>query len=264
LAGYRGNVERARGRYDAALGHYEHAIDMLERAGDHRYAATFRMDAGILALASNEPEKAIDDFAVARRVAEEAPDPVLGVLLDHYGVLAAAALGETALVHRAADRFAGPPSPGLDFLARTHRLALGDRRALSELEEECPPFEHGRLSMLVLRRALGFGARPRRFVFSEARRSVHSAGSELDLARREPLFRIVRALVDGAERSERTVAARDLIEAAWPSERIDPRAAKNRLHVAIATLRRMGLGDSIERAEHGYRLSNELSIVRDR
>jgi tetratricopeptide (TPR) repeat protein len=263
LAGYRGNVARARGDYGTAARHYETAIDTLERAGDRRYAATFRMDTGILALASNEPEKALDDFARSRRVAEEAPDPALGVLLDHYGVLAAAALGERALVHRAADRFAGPPSPALEFLARTHRLALGDGRALAELESECPPFEHGRLSMLVLRRALGVSARSRRFVFSEARRTVHTGGAELDLARREPLFRIVRALVAAGARSERTVAAGDLIEAAWPGERIDPRAAKNRLHVAIATLRRMGLGDSIERDARGYRLSHALSIVRE-
>jgi hypothetical protein len=267
LSGYRGNVARASGDYAEAAGHYERAVAMLEHAGDRRYAATFRMDAGILALASGEPEQALAGFAEARRVAESGPpDYALRALLDHYTVLAAGALGERALMRRAADRFDGPASPALEFLASTHRASLDAKRDLAALETECPSFEHGRLSVLILRRALHPRASElenRRLVLSETSRSIRFAGIEIELASRAPLYRIVLALSDAAERRDaRSVSIDDLVAAAWPGERIAPPAAKNRLHVALATLRRMGLANAIRRDDGGYAFARQLAIVR--
>ena len=54
-----------------------------------------------------------------------------------------------------------------------------------------------------------------------------------------------------------------LIDAGWPNEQIALGAAKNRLHVALSALRRMGLRDVICVGPYGYHL-DPLLTVRDR
>ncbi len=57
-------------------------------------------------------------------------------------------------------------------------------------------------------------------------------------------------------------ASRDaLIAAGWPGERIVPSAARNRLKVAIASLRRIGLEGLLLRSEGGYLLDPAVPIV---
>jgi len=52
----------------------------------------------------------------------------------------------------------------------------------------------------------------------------------------------------------------DLLEAGWPGERPAIGAGANRVYVAIARLRGMGLRDSIERFEDGYRIAPAATI----
>jgi DNA-binding SARP family transcriptional activator len=47
----------------------------------------------------------------------------------------------------------------------------------------------------------------------------------------------------------------------WPREKIQTDAAANRLRVAIATLRRLGLGELLETRGDGYRLAPTIRIV---
>lgn len=51
------------------------------------------------------------------------------------------------------------------------------------------------------------------------------------------------------------------VEAAWPGERILAAAAKNRLHVAIAQLRAMGLRDVIRTVTNGYGLDPAVRVL---
>ncbi len=53
----------------------------------------------------------------------------------------------------------------------------------------------------------------------------------------------------------------ELIAAVWPGEIIAPRAAKNRLHVALSALRKAGLAEIIQRVDGGYRLDPEIPIL---
>ena len=53
-----------------------------------------------------------------------------------------------------------------------------------------------------------------------------------------------------------------LQEVAWPSERIRPDAAANRVYVAIAKLRKWGLKSHLTRDPHGYFLESGLKVVR--
>lgn len=85
---------------------------------------------------------------------------------------------------------------------------------------------------------------------------VGEGGPVVTLSRRLPLRRLLAALCDAyAQTPGIAVSWRDLVAAGWPDERISADAARNRLQVALATLRAMGLRDHVERDGSGYRLT---------
>jgi hypothetical protein len=59
----------------------------------------------------------------------------------------------------------------------------------------------------------------------------------------------------------RPVAAESLVRAGWPDERIVPSAAKNRLHVSITRLRKLGLEGAIVREADGYLFDPSLLVT---
>lgn len=77
----------------------------------------------------------------------------------------------------------------------------------------------------------------------------------------QALSRIVMALVDRYNQSpEATLTLEELLEAGWPGERLVAEAGANRVYVALAQLRRMGLRSVIERGAGGYRLAPHTEI----
>jgi hypothetical protein len=75
----------------------------------------------------------------------------------------------------------------------------------------------------------------------------------VDLSRRRPLWLVLSALADARlERSGESVGRETLLEAGWQGERMHPEAALNRLYVAIATLRKLGLRDALLNRDDGY------------
>ncbi len=59
-----------------------------------------------------------------------------------------------------------------------------------------------------------------------------------------------------------SLSAEALVAAGWPGERLSPESAKNRLHVALAKLRKLGLRDVLLRYVDGYALSPGLRVIR--
>jgi hypothetical protein len=53
-----------------------------------------------------------------------------------------------------------------------------------------------------------------------------------------------------------------LFSAAWPGEKAIASAAAQRVRVAIATLRKMGLRDQLVTTPEGYGLAKTVSLVR--
>lgn len=85
----------------------------------------------------------------------------------------------------------------------------------------------------------------------------------VDLRMRFALSRVLRALVAAHRRAPGVaLSLEDVIEAGWPGARLVADSGANRVYVAIATLRRLGLRERIERAEGGYRLAPGASIER--
>lgn len=80
-------------------------------------------------------------------------------------------------------------------------------------------------------------------------------GAPVSLKTRGPLALLLRRLA--RERTDfpgRSVSPEELIAAVWPGEKIIPKAARNRLHVAVRTLRTMGLETILRSDPGGYHL----------
>jgi hypothetical protein len=88
------------------------------------------------------------------------------------------------------------------------------------------------------------------------------AGSLVVLAQRAGLARMVVALAHARlERPGEVVRDELLTEAAWPGERLVAKAGKNRLHVAVATLRKLGLRPVLERHDGGYLVPHDVTTL---
>jgi DNA-binding IscR family transcriptional regulator len=84
-------------------------------------------------------------------------------------------------------------------------------------------------------------------------------GPRVHLEQRRALRAILCEL---AERAGAQSAAQEqqLIGRGWADEHISPEAARNRLRSALSTLRKLGLGKSVERVQGGYRLSPDIEV----
>jgi tetratricopeptide (TPR) repeat protein len=83
----------------------------------------------------------------------------------------------------------------------------------------------------------------------------------IDLRRRGPLRRIVQSLVS-AHSTGQALGVLDLLEAAWPGERMRAESGNARVYMAIRRLRMLGLADLIITCEGGYALRPNLDIQR--
>jgi hypothetical protein len=117
----------------------------------------------------------------------------------------------------------------------------------------------GRIATVVAHRRL--------FVASDGTWFRGADGVEVELGRKPVLRRLLLALarrqsVDAASPCTSLPIDQDaLIGEVWPGERIIPRAARSRLHVAICALRKAGLDGAIARRGTGYALDAQVSWV---
>lgn len=276
VLGYQGNVARALGRWDEAHRFYEHAVLGLEAQGDFLYAATFSMDAAVTHLLAGRLAEAFDRLRHARRLAAATEsDAYLEALLAHYQALATLLAYGSKEALRVETHAAGPDTAAVRFLGRVRELvgvlrgATGATRrrairSLDELEAERFPYEHGRISVLLARTLFGDGAPSvERLVVTRGRKTVSLDGAgEVDLADRPVLWRLVRTLVEQHRTHPgKALDPSILIAAGWDGESMLARAARNRLHVALATLRQLGLRTVIVRHPGGYLLRPGLEVL---
>src|SRR5262249_16267954 len=85
----------------------------------------------------------------------------------------------------------------------------------------------------------------------------------IDLTRRPLLGRLLLALARRHEEARGApLAQADLLSAGWPTEEVPRDVGQNRLRVAIATLRRLGLGNMLITRPDAYLLQPELRVSR--
>jgi hypothetical protein len=87
-------------------------------------------------------------------------------------------------------------------------------------------------------------------------------GRVVDLRHRGSSRRLLACLASELGRAPgEAVPAEDLVVAGWPGDRAHPEAARNRLHVALSQLRKLGLAGLLVRDERGYFLDPLRSKV---
>jgi tetratricopeptide (TPR) repeat protein len=261
--GYRGNVARARGESRRAISLYRKASTTLAAAGDLRFAATFAMDRAITELLQGHAHAALVELEALAREATVVADPQLDMLVRHYTTFARFYLGlPTPRVETTSES-----SAIARYLVRVRRLANGTSSdELAELEQAAPLNAHARVALQLvdkLHRRGDVRSDTRSLVVARSGAFFRLGAEELvPLAQRLPLARLLIALARARLESPGLPIEGDrLVELAWPSERMLPAAKKNRLHVAVATLRKLGLRPVLESCAGGYRIDRDVTVV---
>jgi tetratricopeptide (TPR) repeat protein len=100
----------------------------------------------------------------------------------------------------------------------------------------------------------------RRVVISGATVRVDD-GPAIDLARRRPLLSILRSLIAQRQNAPgETLSLDALVSAGWPEEKMTHSSAKNRAHVALSTMRALGLRAVLVSNASGYLLDPSFRI----
>ncbi len=262
IIGYRGNLARARGDSARAVALYDAAVQACEEAGDLRYAATFTMDRAISELLLGEERTALLRLEDLARDEVVVGDAQLRSLVGHYAAVARARLGlpET-------DSVSGSEPAIVGYLERARQLMRSATRwGLARLEDEAPDNAHARITLQLIesftQRRRGMSGSRSLVVARNGTSFRLGDGDVVPLAQRPLLARLLLALAR-ARIANPGVAlpGESLAEAVWPSERILPAARKNRLHVAITTLRSLGLRPVLQSSPAGYRIDRDVAIV---
>lgn len=171
-----------------------------------------------------------------------------------------------------AQRYAGPDAavhPELAFRLLRHswpgnvrELEAVVERAVVERRDEGPIAEfpelddilveaHAPAAISTMSRVVR--ARQAWVVAASGRWFVAADGEKHNLERRKILARLLCALIVARrdQPGERLTVA-DLLAAAWPDDRFVGTAGANRVYVALATLRKLGLRDIVIRTDGGY------------
>jgi hypothetical protein len=88
------------------------------------------------------------------------------------------------------------------------------------------------------------------------------SASRVDIAGRKALRGVLHELAGARLRGPgRPTAIEDLLLAGWPGEKVIKRSGCNRVYVAIATLRQLGLGDLLRKHATGYLLDPGVPLA---
>jgi predicted ATPase/predicted negative regulator of RcsB-dependent stress response len=247
LLGYRGCLAHEMGELALAQRHYEHALAVLREVRDPRLEGIFLGCLGAIFAVRDLEQSAHEAFQKA--------EAELGELADE-GALGALSVHRAQLLVARARRAGEPEEVRVSCLESAQAVCDQARRdALFGASDDL------RFSVRLLERALDADA----LVVELDDGGVAALGKKgsgtQDLSTRLPLRRIVTALVE-MHRTRPGVAVSDdaLIEAGWPGERIAHEASINRLKVALATLRKLGLRELMLRRDGGYLLDPAVKV----
>jgi hypothetical protein len=92
--------------------------------------------------------------------------------------------------------------------------------------------------------------------------AFRAGGTTVTLGQRKQLARVLLALADAhLTQPGEWISTPRLIDTAWQGERMQKTSAKNRLHVAISTLRKLGLLAVLQSKRGAYRLREDARVV---
>jgi len=88
-------------------------------------------------------------------------------------------------------------------------------------------------------------------------------GPRVDITGRKPLQRILGDLATARLTGGCARTIEDLLLVGWPGEKLVKQSGSNRVYVAIATLRQLGLGELLRKDPTGYRLDPDVPLALD-
>lgn len=224
-----------RGQRDDAARLLERALALFRDLEIPRYQALTESCRATLFAVAGDLESARGCLAAAEQAAaacrsERALTATVAIHGLYVQMAAAAPAARAGLIEEARALAEAHPSDD-------SRFAL--RAALACLARTEPPGEP-----LIVRA----GARALR---------LPGTAADIDLRRRVPLQRIVLALArKRIEAPGEALALEELLAAGWPGERVGDSAGTNRVHVALSTLRNLGLRAFLVSSRDGYALTS--------
>ncbi|MBX3189421.1 MAG: hypothetical protein KF819_20525 [Labilithrix sp.] len=246
-----GDLAAARARFEAVLASFRAIGDVHTEGIVLGYLGNVALEQGALA----DAESAYRDARL--RLAEVGDRGMEAMCTAGAGVV-------EALCGRAAT--------AKEAFARAKKLVAADGRGarkeavaiLASVVSASPPgarsegSEEVRFAWRVVERARARASAEKRrglVVAADGSWLTTSEGKVVKIARAGAVRRVVQRLAtDRVRFPGRPVAFGALVRAGWPDEEILPSAAKNRLHVTIARLRRGGLADVLILDDDGYLL----------
>lgn len=262
-----GIVAQARGNLPLADRRLQQSLSLFDASREGRFRWVARSFYAAVEAVLGRVEAARADFAAAREAFHALGDPgnlaslsVLEGFLDLAEARQAAERLDLAVADRhvaaararlEAEVAEGVRSTDVTVAARILAAALEQRAegggpAAAEAQAAEPPAD----ALVVAGNAEWF--RP-------------PGGEPVDLSRRGPMRLVLQGLVE-----QRLLApgvgldAPRVFTLGWPGEQADPAAAANRVYAAIRTLRKLGLGELLERRGDGYLLDPTVEVVRRR
>jgi tetratricopeptide (TPR) repeat protein len=253
--GYRGILTHLRGDAQGALAWFAQALDggMEQR---HLYPiGHFLAHQGAALAALGRSADAEESFLRAQGLAQRAMRPQLVATTECLRIML-----DVARAEQSAD-----PAEARDHLGNAQ---LRRDRALAARSTGTAPVLDLRLALRLVEPRLAAGKAG--MAGQDTRATLHTGpqmnwfrvadGATVDLSRRALLRRLLSRLVDHLESgSDTSVDSFGMFEAGWPGETATGESGLHRVHVAVATLRKMGLGPVLVTDPSGYRLSARLS-----
>ncbi|MFO0554045.1 MAG: tetratricopeptide repeat protein [Polyangiaceae bacterium] len=289
-----GVLDQEEGRHARAAMAFERAIDLLGRARDPRLLGitranlgTLHAERGSLSLAREEIERAVLDLL------RTGDDRSAGLALARLGAVRALD-GDRAGAH------ANFEDATARFARRNDELGLAVvrvARAFAFLRDVPPAFDEVRAAVAETRQPRGaqrpwievcddvrtlvrlleaalaraesggpveLEPAPEALVIDSERRSIRAPGTTewRYLGDHEAAWRILSFLVGDTSARPEPASVEALAQVGWPGQRILPDAAKNRVYVMLAWLRKQGLDRVVLRRDGGYLVDPAITIQR--
>lgn len=272
-----------RAQFDRAREKYQTALDHLERSEDRRLWAITRGNAAAVEFEAGDPAAALtamEDAAVAIADSEDGFSLAVAQLRLAPMLATAGRVDDADLaLAKAAEHFSrhdlplwmrtlglaralcsliaasGPSGAGAAEAAQQLLHAAGEG-APSLLEQN----DEARVLARLLAERLGAPQKAQGLAVAVDGTWLQGAdGVRRDIEARENLRRVLAffATQQSGDRARWT----DVFEAGWPGEKASAAAARNRVYVALSTLRKLGLGDGLDKAKEGYRLADDVQVV---
>jgi tetratricopeptide (TPR) repeat protein len=277
-----GVLEQEQGRAAVARKHYRRAIELSTSADDRRYLAitlgnlgVLEHDAGAFAEARQRHEQALELLErVGDRHSEALCRARLGAVLADLGEVEAAeacleraersvlerdalALALVRLYHAFVDLAHGDEAAALRRIELAQSDAADGAPSLAEVSDDA------RLVLRLLAHRLSSASGTHLEVGPTSSWFRAPGGPRQKLDKHSAARRILERMVsERLENPGHGVAGEELFAAGWPGVRIQAQSASNRLYVALAKLRKMGLKLLILRAEDGYLLDPGTPVLR--